>query len=1386
MVHAAGAIALRPIKSFMPSAGTARDGDELMAASRSAASAAMPGEEAVEGPQIKEDALIGREAKSQLYGGTVSVAYNFREPAPAEDSRKRHHLQFFSVSSALSLMGESRNACLTDSGSPLTAKDSHKEAATPPREREGADYLHACYQQTVKEIITAMIGRRIYRTLTGQAEVAANPRDEYREGGEGVTAAVVHTNAGEYKDKTSRMVGQAALRRAIESYLNEVYRQEVRFHELQEICQTVPVERRMSAESRAAAMRCVPIERWVGHRLFNPKYVGASLASTNKGIPSSGTEAMVRRLPRSGRPLVTSDTIVFGLQRYWRLHTEAAARARLQALRHNDTESYSEHISLLKVAALVEIMEKTDTFMKRIGASLRARTSEKDDSADSISVSAAATRDRGARQALQPSGDAYERFRAYVASSKGEFELIHRIATFVETQPSGLSATLLPHQMDGLRFLVSLHANHINGILADEMGVGKTMQTLAFLLHLKHEKIQRQPEQVLDVNSGVFCAPPSVTALVHRPHLLLAPLSVIREWRNACAQFTAESLRVAAYQDLINPVKEARTYDLVLLPIHSARTVVKAARRIQWDYIIVDEAHKAVSNLSTATAQSILALPYQRRLVLTGTPLNSDLQELWSLLYFLNPDVFNDGDSFEAVFRRPFQSYQTKDMELTEEEQGLLVLRLHQVLRPFLLRRTKADIDCSLRMTFHHIRCPLTEMQQSLLRLMRSSRCTPGVMCLAAAESSSDESEYIEALSGEDGNTGKDCSTGESRGNPSLPAAANVDSFPSPQVCSAVLDGSQSGSGAATFENSRTTDAALVDETRRDAALGLCGTGVSEVTAQMLCNHAFLIPFFSQVLRRRGLNELHRESQHRDGAANMALSSSGKFLVLHLLLFRVWVARRKVVIFSHWIDCVDLLMDYFESQGWTALTEVLTGNSSEAERQASVQRFCEDPECLFFVLSIKAGGCGINLQTAHLVVLLDRDYTATNEDQALGRVYRIGQRHTVRALLLTTADDAEGRVSARAQAKNKPRLAIIECGTYQLSAENSTTESDTLPATEDGRLPYVSGTGADASQSDGEMQLGQPSDRPNTKVPEFFTDGMTSFLDACLLLPFKPPCIDDSSAAMIPDIFPCNFFGQDAKDGEANADVGSVSCSLQQRWEALCKLVDALDYLVLTDEDRTAATMEAGKAERDGVAYRLEVSRPPLDYAAMQSSHTQGEAHGWNFSTPNTASQTQPSTLINICKHDNADEPDFIMLQKTLLTPSERPTPMDQKSTAHVVASHHLTAPALQQMSVQFWWDFAQLLAQAADGPALLRAALATAVENSTRCSNPSEEQQQQQRERRDRRAAKRLRLAALDVPDRFCKRCWEAGVMEDAKIRLLYLKHLEGKAASLKKPRCP
>lgn len=610
------------------------------------------------------------------------------------------------------------------------------------------------------------------------------------------------------------------------------------------------------------------------------------------------------------------------LQRAWTIREQAMERARLQALKQNDTEAYLAHLSSVKLSSLLSIMETTHRFMMKIGAALTAKASTTEPHTDD----GAQRRQMDSTDALLR-GDDYARFKAYVASTKDEYQLVHKRSVFVAEQPKSLKATLMPHQMVGLRFLASLHANNINGILADEMGVGKTLQTLSFLLYLKE------------------------TLNCTGPHLVLAPLSIVREWKEAASEFLT-NFSVVEWSDMEDPVAEARNHNVILLAVHRVRQVTTVLKRIPFYFVVVDEAHKAVSNPDTLTASAIDTVPYQHRLVLTGTPLNNDIQELWSLLHFLNPDVFSESRSFEDVFRRPFSASCGNEISLDEEEKQLLVVRMHQILRPFMLRRTKLDVDMTLKITHHTITCPLSWLQSFVLSKLREKSCIPSITGIGTSHLS-----YGFATAGK------------------------------------------------------------------------------EKCSQSICNHPFMIPFFNDALRMA--------KTPPEEVSKCALMSSGKFVVLDYILQRMKIVGRKTVVFSHWLDTIDLVQEYLRDSGRQAEYVVLTGSSSDEERRECVKQFRENDQVLVMLLSMKAGGCGLNLQISNVVVMLDRDYTTTNEDQAIARTFRIGQKETVRAFSLLSEDPSEQRILEIAERKNKPREAIIDRGGYNVASEGDDSVTST-------------------------------------------------------------------------------------------------------------------------------------------------------------------------------------------------------------------------------------------------------------------------------------------------------------------------------------------------------
>ncbi|KAK8864632.1 hypothetical protein IAR55_001882 [Kwoniella newhampshirensis] len=271
--------------------------------------------------------------------------------------------------------------------------------------------------------------------------------------------------------------------------------------------------------------------------------------------------------------------------------------------------------------------------------------------------------------------------------------------------PFLLRGTLRPYQQAGLEWLASLYANKMNGILADEMGLGKTIQTISLLGHLACDK-------------GVW-----------GQHLIIVPTSVILNWEMEFKKFLP-GMKVLTYYGNQKERKEKRigwhtenawqvcitSYQIVLADQH-------IFRRKSWCYMILDEAHN-IKNFRSQRWQTLLGFKAQRRLLLTGTPLQNNLMELWSLLYFLMPGGIGAdatavvGFANHKEFMEWFSNPMDKAVEsgvVMDEETLATIAKLHTLLRPFILRRLKSEVETQLPGKFEHVvYCRLSKRQRFL------------------------------------------------------------------------------------------------------------------------------------------------------------------------------------------------------------------------------------------------------------------------------------------------------------------------------------------------------------------------------------------------------------------------------------------------------------------------------------------------------------------------------------------------------------------------------------------------------------------------------------------------------------------------------------------------
>ncbi|KAG2639728.1 ATP-dependent DNA helicase DDM1-like isoform X1 [Panicum virgatum] len=235
---------------------------------------------------------------------------------------------------------------------------------------------------------------------------------------------------------------------------------------------------------------------------------------------------------------------------------------------------------------------------------------------------------------------------------------------------------LKSYQIKGVKWLISLWQNGLNGILADQMGLGKTIQTIGFLAHLKGKGM-------------------------HGPYLIIAPLSTLSNWVNEISRFTPSLASIIYHGDKVARAEIRRKFmpktvgpdfPIVVTSYEMAMSDAKFLAVHKWKYVVVDEGHR-LKNSKCKLLREIKRIPMDNKLLLTGTPLQNNLAELWSLLNFILPDIFSSHQEFESWFDFSGKGNEEKQEETEEKRRVHVVSKLHAILRPFLLRRMKEDVE---------------------------------------------------------------------------------------------------------------------------------------------------------------------------------------------------------------------------------------------------------------------------------------------------------------------------------------------------------------------------------------------------------------------------------------------------------------------------------------------------------------------------------------------------------------------------------------------------------------------------------------------------------------------------------------------------------------------
>ncbi|KAJ1912899.1 putative ATPase [Mycoemilia scoparia] len=599
-------------------------------------------------------------------------------------------------------------------------------------------------------------------------------------------------------------------------------------------------------------------------------------------------------------------------------------------------------------------------------------------------------------------------------------------------QPKLLTGGVMrDYQLDGMEWMVSLYENGLNGILADEMGLGKTIQTISFLTYLRER--------------GVW-----------GPFLIVCPLSTLANWVSEFMRFVP-TVPVLLYHG--NP--EERTFlrskhlkklddnfPIVCTTYELVMNDRKHLQRYAWKYIVVDEGHR-IKNLNCKLVRELKSYQSANRLLLTGTPLQNNLSELWALLNFLLPDIFDDLESFQSWFDfDDIQSKEAQDRIFNEETSNHIVSKLHHILQPFLLRRLKIDVEHNLpRKREYIITCPITNMQRGFYDAVVKKNLSKFILkkMLESQDSNVDISNLIDFSDDDDDDDKQKLQLkGETKSGSSLllkEAARftkSIDNSTGPLELNASgrvkrrtttrlktfripdlheVDGShitdlQNPDNVEVFKTNSYDDA---DPSKKAAkAVGSMALKSRLMQFRKVCNHPYLFDF-------PVIDPNDPESEYV--IDERLVRTSGKFLVLDRLLPCLFERGHRVLLFSQMSRVLDILGFYFEMRGWEFCR--LDGGMRQDDRQANIDHFNKNHHVKLFLLTTRAGGVGINLASADTVIIFDSDWNPQMDLQAQDRAHRIGQTKPVIVYRLVIGGTAEGKILERANAKRKLEKLVI-------------------------------------------------------------------------------------------------------------------------------------------------------------------------------------------------------------------------------------------------------------------------------------------------------------------------------------------------------------------------
>ncbi|KAK3854378.1 hypothetical protein Pcinc_039143 [Petrolisthes cinctipes] len=543
----------------------------------------------------------------------------------------------------------------------------------------------------------------------------------------------------------------------------------------------------------------------------------------------------------------------------------------------------------------------------------------------------------------------------------------------ISKQPDSLnpSMQLKGYQLIGLNWLVLMHQQGLNGVLADEMGLGKTVQAISFLAHIKEVE---DPE--------IFS-------------LIIVPSSTLDNWGREL-ELWCPDLEVLHYHgsqderrsiraEIMNDTLEETDVILTTYNMVTSSTEDRALfKRLKFHTVILDEAHM-LKNMASQRYEQLMKVKAQRRLLLTGTPLQNNLVELMSILIFVMPRLF---DSKKEELKRVFSMFPKSESGTNKGRfERERIEQAKRIMKPFFLRRLKCEVLKDLPTKSDEvIHAPMSERQNKVYKGTVSSFSKRARQHQVELEELNlkqlSELEELEATCG------------------------------SPKK----------------------------KETQKDASSNMV------MTLRKIANHPLLTREYYTEKKLREISKVLKKTSHRDSVLEYIvedfsvmsdfeihstchqypavrkyclqqelLLSSGKLQQLDILLPKLKEEGARVLIFSQFVIVLNILEKYVQIRGHNYLR--FDGSTQVSERQELIDQFTDDDDIFLFLLSTRAGGLGVNLTAANTVILHDIDFNPYNDKQAEDRCHRVGQTRAVKIIRLVSKGTIEEGMLQIAQDK---------------------------------------------------------------------------------------------------------------------------------------------------------------------------------------------------------------------------------------------------------------------------------------------------------------------------------------------------------------------------------